>query len=105
MPSFVHARIRQKWGGGLYAGLLHFRVTTNSRPSNTMWARDLFSLRLFGGQNEKDDKVRHIMTQIASLLAVATVFIGLWTLFTSQGGPERNHGYGSVEKIRTRTLT
>ena len=26
------------------------------------------------------------MTQIASLLAVATVFIGLWTLFYSQGG-------------------
>ena len=26
------------------------------------------------------------MTQIASLLAVGTVFIGLWTLFTSWGG-------------------
>ena len=27
-PPFVHARIGQKWGGGLYAGSLHFRVTT-----------------------------------------------------------------------------
>ena len=35
---------------------------------------------------EKNDKVRHIMTQIASLLAVATVFIDLWTPFYSQGG-------------------
>ena len=37
---------------------------------------------------EKDGKVRHnIMTQIARVLAaVVTVFIGLWTLFTSQGG-------------------
>ena len=46
------------------------------------------------------------MTQISSLLAVAAVFIGLWTLFTSQGG-ERKRGYGSqmtVEKIQTRTL-
>ena len=34
----------------------------------------------------KFDKVRHMMTQIASLLAVATVFIDLWTPFYSQGG-------------------
>ena len=27
-PPFLHARIGQKWGGGLYAGSLHFRVTT-----------------------------------------------------------------------------
>ena len=27
-PPPVHARIGQKWGGGLYAGSLHFRVTT-----------------------------------------------------------------------------
>ena len=48
------------------------------------------------------------MTQIASLLVVATIFIGLWTLFTSQGGGGRNRSYSShktVEKIRTRTLT
>ena len=29
----------------------------------------------------KIDKVRHNMTQIASFLAVATVFIGLWRLY------------------------
>ena len=38
------------------------------------------------GKLEKNDKVRHNMTQIASLLAVATVFIDLWTPFYSQGG-------------------
>ena len=35
---------------------------------------------------EKNDKVRHNMTQIASLLAVATVFVDLWAPFYSQGG-------------------
>ena len=55
------------------------------------------------------------MTHIASSLAVATVFIGLWTLFSCQsgrgggggGGGVLNRGYSSqktVEKIRTRTL-
>ena len=34
---------------------------------------------------EKTDKVRHNMTQIASLLAVATVFVDLWATFYSQG--------------------
>ena len=34
----------------------------------------------------KLDKVRHNMIQIASLLAVATVFIDLWAPFYSQGG-------------------
>ena len=39
------------------------------------------------GKTRENDKVRrNIMIQIASLLAVATVFIGLWTLFTSPGG-------------------
>jgi hypothetical protein len=34
-----------------------------------------------GSKLEKNNKVRHIiMTQMASLLAVATVFFGLWTL-------------------------
>ena len=32
---------------------------------------------------EKNDKVRHNKIQISSLLAVATVFIGLWTLLSS----------------------
>ena len=37
----------------------------------------------------RHDKVRHNMTQIASVLAVATVFIGLWTpisTFDREGG-------------------
>ena len=41
-----------------------------------------YFLWLFDGQNSsKNDQVRHnnIMTQMASLLAVAAVFIGLWT--------------------------
>ena len=56
--------------------------------------RSLHFFWLFDGQNSmKNDQVRHnnIMTQIASLLAVATVFIGLWTListFYCQGGGE-----------------
>ena len=44
------------------------------------------SLAVWWAKLEKNDKVRHIMTQIASLLAVATVFIDLWTPFYSQGG-------------------
>ena len=66
-----------------------------------MGARSVLSLVVWLAKLEKNDKVRHNMTQIASLLVVATVFIGL----EEQG---RNHGYGSqktVEKIRTRTLT
>ena len=92
-------RIGQKWEGGLYAGSLHFRVTTITTVE--------YNVVVWWTKLEKNDKVRHnniIMTQIASLLAVATVFIGLWTLFTSQGGGGRNRGYGSqktVEKIRT----
>ena len=44
------------------------------------------SLAVWWAKLEKNDKERHIMTQIASLLAVATVFIDLWTPFYSQGG-------------------
>ena len=49
-------------------------------------AISVLSLDVWRAKLEKNDKVRHIVTQIASLLAVATVFIGLWTLFYSQGG-------------------
>ena len=66
-----------------------------------MGARSILSLVVWLAKLEKNDKVRHNMTQIASLLVVATVFIGL-----EERG--RNRGYGSqktVEKIRTRTLT
>ena len=47
-------------------------------------AISVLSLAVWWAKLEKNDKVRH-MTQIASLLAVATVFIDLWTPFYSQG--------------------
>ena len=40
-------------------------------------------------REKKSDKVRHNMTHIANVLAVATVFIDLWTListFDREGG-------------------
>ena len=49
-------------------------------------AISVLSLAVWWAKLEKNDKVRHIMTQIASLLAIATVFIDVWTLFYSQGG-------------------
>ena len=49
-------------------------------------AISVLSLAVWWAKLEKNDKVKHIMTQIASLLAVATVFIDLWTPFYSQGG-------------------
>ena len=71
-------------GGGLICGILTFPCDDHYRPSYFLW--------LFGREN---DKVRHNMTQIASWLAVATVFIDLWTLFYSQGG-----GPGLIREIK-----
>ena len=83
----MHARIGQKWGGGLYAGSLHFRVTTiTDRRMPRGRAISVLSLAVWWAKLEKNDKVRHTMTQIASLLAVATVFVDLWAPFYSQGG-------------------
>ena len=83
----MHARIGQKWGGGLYAGSLHFRVTTITyRRMPRGRAISTLSLAVWWEKFEKNDKVRHNMTQIASLLAVATVFVDLWAPFYSQGG-------------------
>ena len=83
----MHARIGQKWGGGLYAGSLHFRMTTiTDRRMPRGRAMSVLSLTVWWANLEKNDKVRHDMTQIASLLAVATVFIDLWAPFYSQGG-------------------
>ena len=70
----MHARIGQKWGGGLYAGSLHFRVTTiTDRRMPRGRAISVLSLAVWWAKLEKNDKVRHNMTQIASLLAVAAV--------------------------------
>ena len=78
----MHARIGQKWGGGLYAGSLHFRVTTiTDRRMPRGRAISVLSLAVWWAKLEKNDKVRHNMTQIASLLAVATVFVDLWAPF------------------------
>ena len=83
----MNARIGQKWGGGLYAGSLHFRVTTiTDRRMPRGRAISALSLAVWWAKLEKNDKVRHNMTQIASLLAVATVFVDLWAPFYSQGG-------------------
>ena len=75
-------------GRGLIAGALHCRVTTiTDRRMPRGRAIFVLSLAVWWAKLKKNDKVlRYNMTQIASLLAVATVFIGLWTLFTSRGG-------------------
>ena len=49
----------------------------------------VLSLAVWSAKFKKDDKVRCNMTQIASLLAVATVLLGLWSVmsaFYSQRG-------------------
>ena len=51
----------------------------------------VLSLDVWWPQLEKNDKVRHNMTQIASLLAVATVFVDLYGLhFTVRGAYMRD---------------
>ena len=83
----MHTRIGQKWGGGLYAGSLHFRVTTiTNRRMPRGRAISVLSLTVWWAKLEKNDKVSHNMTQIASFLAVATIFVDLWAPFYSQGG-------------------
>ena len=63
-------------------GSLHFRVTTiTDRRMSRGRAISVLSLAVWWAKLEKNDKVRHNMTQIASLLAVATVFVDLWAPF------------------------
>ena len=74
-------------GGNLYTGSLHFRVTTiTDRLMPRGRAIFVLSLAVWWAKLEKNDKVGHNMTQIASLLAVATVFVDLRAPFYSQGG-------------------
>ena len=83
----MHARIGQKWGGDLYAGSLHFRVTTiTDRRMPRGRAISVLSLTVWWAKLEKNDKVRHDMTQIASLLAVATVLLIYGLHFTVREG-------------------
>ena len=80
----MHASIGQKWGGGLYAESLHFRVTTVTDVGMPRGrAISVLSLIVWWAKLKKNNKVRHSMTQIASLLVVATVFIDIWTPFYS----------------------
>ena len=80
-------------------GIVTFLCDDHYQPSNTTCS--VISLVVWWAKLEKNDKVRHnnIMTQMANLLAVATVFIGLWTLFISQGG-----GGGVIAAMVARSL-
>ena len=64
-PSLVRARIGQIWGGGLFAGSLHFRVTTitdHRMPRGHMIS--VLSLAVWWAKLDKNDKVRHNITHI-----------------------------------------
>ena len=64
--------------------IVTFQCDDHYRPLNAMLVHNLCTLSgCLGGGGGKNDKVRHYMTLIASLLAVATIFICLWTLFYS----------------------
>ena len=71
---------------GLIHGIVIFNCDNHYRPTIATWAYDLctFSGCLMGKIREKSDKVSHNMTQIASVLAVTTTFISLWTLISRQ---------------------
>ena len=54
-------------------------IDNHYRPTNATWARDLYTFSgCLMGKLKKSDKVSNI-AQIANALAVATVFISLWT--------------------------
>ena len=72
--------------GLIRGGSLHFRVTTitDRRMPRARCAISVLSLgchkSVVMGKTREKQPSRHNMTQIASLLAVATVIVGLWTL-------------------------
>ena len=74
-------------GRGLIRGIPTFPCGDHYRLSNATWARDLctFSGCLAGKTREKRQS-RHNMTQIASLLAVATVLLTYGLHFTAREG-------------------
>ena len=83
----MHARFGQKWGGGLYAGSLLFCVTTiTDRRMPRGRAISVLFLAVWWAKLEKNNKVRHNVTQIASLLAVATVLLTYGLHFTVREG-------------------
>ena len=70
-PPFVHARIGQKWGGGLYAGSLHFRVTTiTDRRMPRGRAISVLSLTVWWAKLEKNDKVSRGGSRIFSMVGL-----------------------------------
>ena len=70
-------------GRGLIRGILTFRVTTiTDHQTPCGHAISVLSLAVWWAKLEKNNQVRHNVTQITSLLAVAT---DLWTPFYSQG--------------------
>ena len=87
-----------KQGRGLIRRIVIFTCDDHYRPTNTTWARDLytFSGSLMGKTQEKQQ--RHNLTQIANVLAVATVFIGLWTLLSIIDGQRRGGGLITRDK-------
>ena len=68
---------------GLIRGILTFPLPTIEYHVGT---QSLYFLWLFDGQYSRKSKVRHTMAQIASLLVVATVFIGLCLHFMVREG-------------------
>ena len=75
-------------GRELICGIVTFLYDDHYRSLNAMWAHDIctFSGCLVGKTRENNEVRHNNMTQIASLIAVVTVFIGLWILFYSRGG-------------------
>ena len=76
-------------GRGLIRGILTFPCDDHYRPPNATWRTiSVHSLAVWLAKLEKKDEVRRIMTQIGSLLAVATVLLtyGLHFIVREGGG-------------------
>ena len=82
-----------KTGEGAYARIVTFPNDNHYRLMNAMWARDLctFSGCLISKTREKQ-RSKVYLTQIASALTVATVFIGVLTLIATFYSQRRRGG-------------